>query len=83
MILNDEASLTMLAAPNCTGIAPNPLTAGATNKALLCFSLSSNTNASFTALNVPFTSDPSVKFTNPRLVSSVDASYTTTGDNIV
>lgn len=80
-ILNDEVSLTTLDAPNCTGIAPTPLNAGSTNNALLCIALSSNSNANFTALNVPFTNDPSARFSNPRLISSVDSSYTTTGDN--
>lgn len=82
-IVSDDAAVVTLATPSCTGIAPSPLSAGAVNRALICFSLSSNSNADFTAVDVPFTADPSVRFVNPRLYRSTDADYTTTGDNVL
>lgn len=67
--------------PACTGIAPSPLQGNKADKAILCFTLNSNWSPDFTAINIPFTTDPSARFTNARLIKSTDADFTTTGDN--
>jgi hypothetical protein len=80
---NDTAQPTVtLSQPACNGLVRNPVPAGSQNDALLCFTLTaSGTGANFTGLTVQFSSDPSVKFTNPRLYRSGDTDYSTTGDN--
>jgi Lamin Tail Domain/Carboxypeptidase regulatory-like domain len=69
--------------PACAGIAPSPLQGNKADKALLCFTLNSNWSPDFTGINIPFTTDPSVRFTNARLIKSTDTDFTTTGDNSV
>ncbi|MDQ6787897.1 MAG: FG-GAP-like repeat-containing protein [Acidobacteriota bacterium] len=73
-IIDNDAAVT-LGAPSCTGLATSPLTAGSTNKAILCFSLDSNTTTDLTNVNVQFTSSPLDKFNNPRLYKSTDATF--------
>ena len=60
------------------GIAPSPLAASATNKAILGYSLSAPTGApDFTDIDVDFTTDPSTRFTNAKLVKSTTNDYST------
>ncbi len=72
---------TTASTPGCSGLAPSPLQASTTNKALLCFTLAANSTVNFTALNVPFTTAPNMRFTNARLFRSTDNDFSTAGDN--
>lgn len=78
-----NAASVVLGNPPCQGLATPPLPAGTTNRALMCFSLTANNGARFTSLLVRFSTDPSIKYTNPRLVGSTDADYATAGNNAV
>lgn len=76
-----NAASIVLGNPQCQGLAVPPLRAGTTNRALMCFSLTANNGAQFTGLTVRFSTDPSLKYSNPRLVGSTDADYGTAENN--
>ncbi len=63
------------------GIASSPLTASATNKAVLGFSISSTGTPNLTAFNVATSTTSVSKFTNIKLYRSTDNDYSTSGDN--
>lgn len=71
-------------------LASTPLTAGSTDQALFGFAASSNASGStvpstqsFTTLTVPTTSNSNAALSNVRLIRSIDADPSTTGDNVV
>ncbi len=63
------------------GIAASPLSAGATDQAIIGFSASSNSTQTFTAINILVSSNPASKWGSYTLVQSTDADFSTTGDN--
>lgn len=64
-----------------TGLAGSPLIAGATNQGVFGFSLTSNGSQTVTVANIQLSSNPSGKWSNYKLITSTDASYSTGGDN--
>ena len=69
-----------------TGTAPSPLIAGATGQGVFGFSLASSGTNTINTINVQVTGgSPATKWTTASysLITSVDASFATTGDNSV
>ena len=64
-----------------TGLASSPLIAGSSSKAVFGFSLVSSGSQTVSVVNIQLSSTPSSKWSNYSLVSSTDASYSTSGDN--
>ncbi|MBX2945213.1 MAG: Ig-like domain-containing protein [Cyclobacteriaceae bacterium] len=67
-------TLTQISGPG-SNIAASPLNSGATNQAILGFSITTNGPTTFNALTVSLTSTASGKFLNPRIFKSADAVF--------
>lgn len=58
-----------------SNIAVSPLNSGATDQAILGFSITTNGPTTFNAINIDVSTTPVGKFTNPRLFKSANASF--------
>lgn len=67
-------SITQITGPG-SNIATSPLNSGATNQAILGFSITTNGPTTFNALNVALTTTATGKFLNPRIFKSTDAAF--------
>ncbi|MBL7853831.1 MAG: T9SS type A sorting domain-containing protein [Cyclobacteriaceae bacterium] len=75
------STLTTTIANLTSGVAPSPLGAGASNLAILGFSLTSNGTQTATVVNVQLSSNPASVLGSYSLVRSTDADFSTGGDN--
>ncbi|MBK9223772.1 MAG: hypothetical protein IPO23_02290 [Flavobacterium sp.] len=77
------AGPTVTLAQLTAGIAPSPLVASTTDKAILGFSATSSAGTpSMTAFNIGTSTTSVSKLTNVKLYTSTDNSYATAGDNV-
>jgi len=67
-------SLSQISGPG-SNIATSPLNSGATNQAILGFSITTNGPTTFNALTVSLTTTGTGKFLNPRIFKSADAVF--------
>lgn len=67
-------TLTQISGPG-SNIAASPLNSGATNQAILGFSITTNGPTTFNTLTVSLTSTATGKFLNPRIFKSADAVF--------